>query len=123
MARVDVKGLHKRIEALKEAAIGYSDAAIRVNGRMSESTRSLRAADANDAYRLLESAAIELVKVLATGDDGKRVGFASSIVLGWLNELQAQIDGNPSVLALRIEALKKAPYAAVFERAEKEASK
>lgn len=122
MARVDVKGLYKRVEALKEAALGYSEAAMRMNGRMSESTRSLRAAEANEAYRTLESTAIELVKVLVTGDDGKRVSDKAESAY-WQGVLRGDGACPQVVIAAAFELVKKQPYAAVFARAEKEAGK
>lgn len=113
MARIDVKGLYKRVEALKAAAIAYSDAA----GRVSKTRpNSLRVAERDDAYRDLEATAIDLVRALLVADDGK--DFRKADRDGWWKHLQANRDAVAAVFDL----VKKTPYAAIFERAESEAS-
>lgn len=100
MVKVDIKGLARRVEAFKTAAHNYSDASERVRIARTVSAKANRIGEEQEAYRDLEAAAIELVKVLATGDDGKG---------GWLSAT--------------FDTLKKKPYALVFANAEKKAAR
>ncbi len=116
MARIDIKGISKLADRLKIAALAYSDATRKVMAAKGASSKSLRVAEANDAFEALVSESIAFVGALATADDGKEFRDKGSIE-SWIRMMVA----NDCAFASTFRELKKAPYARVFARAEKEA--
>jgi hypothetical protein len=96
MAIVDIKGLTKRVKAHQEAAIEYA--------RFPESTE--------DREKLITTA-IELVKVLMTGDDGKAVNTATAqATLAYVIRASGSAPN-----AAAFDLIKRKPFAYIFELA------
>ncbi len=109
MPQVDVKALVRAQERFKLAARAYSDA----EAKASKSKSDLVKAAAAEEFERFQNEAIDYVRILVTGSDGKGTFDRS-----WLELVRS----NPEAFGAVFNAVRKKPYAVVFDNAERNAA-